>query len=86
MPTGLKRGIRAGLLAGGMAAAGIFGLCAWCSTLPAATDTSLSLAFQPWWRPSNFGAAFIAFVVVGLIAGSLAAYHGFRQDLRGGRK
>jgi hypothetical protein len=75
----LKKGFVVGLVAGLVAAALVFGLCLWASTWPAATDVSLTWSFRPWWRWSNWFAALVAFIVVTVLAGVLAA---LRPDLR----
>jgi amino acid transporter len=76
----LKKGVVFGLVGGFVAAMLVFGLCFWMSTLPAVTPASLSLAFRPWWRESNWLAALVACLSTGLVFAILAA---LRPDLRG---
>ncbi len=75
-----KKGLAVGLAAGFTSAVLVFGLCYWASTLPAVSDVSLTWAFRPWWRSSNWMAALWAFAFVGVVLGLLAA---FRPDLNG---
>ncbi len=75
----LKKGVGVGLIAGLVAAALVFGLCFWASTWPAATEASLTWAYRPWWRTSNWLTALAAFLFVAVVFGVLAA---FRPDFR----
>jgi hypothetical protein len=75
----LKKGLVVGLIAGLVAAVLIFALCVWASTWPAASEVSLTWSFRPWWRVSNWMAALITFVAIGLVFGVLAA---FRPDMK----
>ncbi len=79
LPPDVRYGIRVGLWSGGLAAAATFACCYWVSTWPAMTDTSLTRAFRPWWRLSNFALALAAFAFFGLVMGVLAAFHAFRR-------
>ena len=38
-------------------------LCCWIGSFDPITPVSLSLAFRPWWRASNFGFAFLTFSI-----------------------
>jgi hypothetical protein len=74
-----KKGALVGLVSGLITALLVFGLCIWGSTLPAATDVSLTWSVRPWWRLNNWLMAFSAFVTIGLFFGILAT---FRPDLK----
>ena len=77
----IKKGIRWGLIVGGVIGAAWFALACWLSTLPAVTDVSLSLTMRPWWK--NWSTALFFFLVTGVPVGILAA---FRPDVRGHKK
>ena len=79
MCSNLKKSLVVGLIAGLVAAAVVFGLCFWASTWPAVTEGSLTWAYRPWWRSSNWLTALGAFVFMAVVFGVLAA---FRPDFR----
>jgi hypothetical protein len=66
-----NKGLRWGLGCGFVCAALWFANCYFISTLPAISEVSLSLAFQPWWR--HWLAGVIIFVIVSIIVGLFAA-------------
>ena len=76
----LKKGVVVGLIVGLVAGALVFGLFFWASTWPAFDEVSVTWAFRPWWRASNWLATVAAFVFFALVSGVLAA---FRPKLRG---
>jgi hypothetical protein len=69
----LKRAVVIGAVGGFIAAVIVFSVCVWVSSLQAATEVSLSLAFRPWWRASNWVAGAVAFVIAAAILGARAA-------------
>jgi hypothetical protein len=78
----LKKGLVVGTIAGLVAGTLVFGFSLWASTWPAATDVSVTWAFRPWWRWSNWFAALTAFSFIAVVFGILAA---LRPDLRSKR-
>jgi hypothetical protein len=71
-----NKGLRWGLTCGLVSTAGWFGSCYFFSKLPAASDVSISLALQPWWKAWKVGV--VIFIGVTLAVGILAA---FRSNL-----
>jgi hypothetical protein len=67
--TGAKVGLAGGICAGGL----MFLACYWMASLPAVTAVSLCYAFRPWWRVSNWGIAFVAFLLAAVGIGIVAA-------------
>jgi hypothetical protein len=72
----IMKGVRWCGIVGGVVGLLWFGVAWWLSTLPPATEASLSLALRPWW--SNWSSALFFALVTGLPVGVLAA---FRPDL-----
>jgi hypothetical protein len=66
-----KKGLRWGLTCGFVCAALWFAVCYFFSKLPAASDVSISLALQPWWK--QWLAGVVIFIVVAPVVGILAA-------------
>jgi hypothetical protein len=66
-----KKGFRWGLACGLVCTALWFAACYFFSKLPAASDVSLSLALQPWWKDWQIGG--VIFIGVALVVGILAA-------------
>src|SRR6266536_2903162 len=61
-----------------------FGLCCWLSTVPPASDVSLSLALRPWW--SNWRSALFFPLLTGLPVGFLASVRpDFRDSKQNGK-
>ena len=75
-----KRGAKAGLICGSIAAAAWFAFCCCVAARPAVTPVSLSLAFRPWWRVTNWLSAFGVFVVTCLTVGPLVALRPAARD------
>ena len=71
----IKKGVRWCCLVGGVVGSLWFGLCYWFSTIPPASEVSLSLALRPWW--GNWSSALFFALVTGLPVGIIAA---FRPD------
>ena len=74
----LRRGLRAGVIAGAAGFMLWFAVCYGGSTLPAATDVSMCWAFRPWWRLSNWVSSLVVGSVIGMIAGLLTAFRPHR--------
>jgi hypothetical protein len=66
-----RKSLVVGGIVGAVTASLWFGLCCWISTLEAATDVSLSLAFRPWW--DNWRSSAVVFAVAGTSAAIIAA-------------
>ena len=77
----IRKGVRWCCIVGGVAGPLWFGWCCWLSTMPPASDVSLSLALRPWW--SNWTSALFLALITGLPVGILAA---IRPDLRAPKK
>jgi hypothetical protein len=67
-----KKGLRWGLACGLVCAACWFTAAYLFSKAPVASEVSISLAFQPWWK--YWGTGIVIFVVVALVIGILAAF------------
>jgi hypothetical protein len=65
------KGLRWGLTCGLVCTALWFAACYFFSKLPAASDVSISLALQPWWKDWKIGV--VIFIGVVLVVGILAA-------------
>jgi hypothetical protein len=79
----IKKGIRWCFIVGGVVGSLWFGLTCWLSTIPPASDVSLSLSLRPWWKWSNWSSALLFALLTGLPVGILAA---FRPDLKERKK
>ena len=66
-----KKGFRWGLSSGVVCAILFFAYCYFLSKTPAASEVSISLAFQPWWK--FWETAVAIFFAVALVVGILAA-------------
>jgi hypothetical protein len=66
-----KKGLRWGLICGLVSTTLWFAICYFFSKAPAASDVSISLAFQPWWKGWKTGV--VIFIAVALVVGILAA-------------
>jgi hypothetical protein len=66
-----KTGLGRGLICGLGCTALWFVACYFFSKLPAPTDVSLSLAFQPWWK--NWETGLVILITVAFVIGILAA-------------
>jgi hypothetical protein len=66
-----KKGLRWGLSCGFVCTALWFAACYFFSKLPAASDVSISMALQPWWKDWKIGV--VIFIGVALVVGILAA-------------
>jgi hypothetical protein len=73
----VRKGIWWSCIVGSVVGLSWFGLCCWLSTIPPATEVSLSLALRPWW--SNWSSALFLALLTGLPVGILVA---FRPDFR----
>ena len=73
IPPDWRLSAKVGTVAGFLAAVVCMVLCWWASMLPAPTSVSLSLAFRPWWRLSNWVLAMLAFGGAGSVAWAVAA-------------
>ena len=72
----MEKGVRWCCIVGGTVGSLWFGLCCWLSTVPPASEVSLSLALRPWWN--NWESALFFALLTGLPVGILAAV---RPDL-----
>jgi hypothetical protein len=54
-----KKGLRSGLVAGGVIFILTFAFTIFLSTLPAISPVSLSIALRPWWKLNNWIICFI---------------------------
>lgn len=68
-----KRGLIHGFIAGGIVFILVFGFIIHTSTIPAISDVSLSLAYRPWWKFSNWIQSFFCSVPFFIVFGSRAA-------------
>ena len=67
----IAKGLKAGLIGGGLVGLLWFLVCCWAASWPAPTSVSLSLAFRPWW--GNWPSAIVAFAAGFVVIGALAA-------------
>jgi hypothetical protein len=74
-----RKGALFGMTAGLTLASAWMGWMVFVSTLPVVSPVSISVAFSPWWRASNWVSAGFVFVVVGGITMILVA---FRPTMR----
>jgi hypothetical protein len=65
-----KKALRWGLISGFVCTALWFANCYFISKLPAVSEVSLSLAFQPWWR--HWLAGIVIFIAVSIVVGLIA--------------
>jgi hypothetical protein len=66
-----RKGLRWGLGCGFVCSLLFFATCFFASTVPAISEVSLPLAFQPWWKYWGIGVS--TFLVTSLVVGVLTA-------------
>ncbi|MDF3129565.1 hypothetical protein P0Y35_10205 [Kiritimatiellaeota bacterium B1221] len=62
-----NRGLRFGLMSGGITFMIIFAWIGFVSTLPAISEVSMSLAVRPWWRLNNWIIAILFSLPIALL-------------------